>query len=50
MPRVELDFPDEIFTFSTELTVRFDDINIGHHLGNDRLVSLLGEARSQFPR
>ena len=48
MPRVELDFPDEIFTFSTELTVRFDDINIGHHLGNDRLVSLLGEARSQF--
>ena len=48
MPRVELDFPEETFTFHTTLSVRFDDINIGHHLGNDRLVSMLGEARSQF--
>lgn len=48
MPRVELDFPEETFTFATTLSVRFDDINIGHHLGNDRLVSMLGEARSQF--
>lgn len=48
MARVKLDFPDEVYTYRTELAVRFDDVNIGHHLGNDRLVSMLGEARSRF--
>lgn len=48
MARVTLDYPDDVFTFSTTLMVRFDDINIGHHLGNERLVALLGEARSQY--
>lgn len=48
MPRVQLDYPDHIFTFSTELDVRFDDINIGAHLGFDKLVTLVTEARSRY--
>lgn len=48
MARVELDYPDEIFTFSTELDVRFDDINVGAHLGFDKLVTLVTEARSRY--
>lgn len=48
MARVQLDYPDEIFTFSTELDVRFDDINIGAHLGFDKLVTLVTEARSRY--
>lgn len=48
MARIKLTYPDDVFDFSTTLTVRFDDINIGNHLANERLVALLGEARSQF--
>lgn len=48
MARIRIEHPDETFTFSTTLTVRFDDVNAGMHLANDRLVSLLGEARSRF--
>lgn len=48
MARVQLEYPDEIFTFSTELDVRFDDINIGAHLGFDKLVTLVTEARSRY--
>lgn len=48
MPRLRLDHSDARFTYSTRLVVRFDDVNLGGHLGNDRLVSLLGEARSRF--
>lgn len=48
MAQVTLSFPDDTFSFSTTLDVRFDDVNIGAHLGNDSMVSLLGEARSRF--
>lgn len=48
MARVQLDYPDHIFTFSAELDVRFDDINIGAHLGFDKLVTLVTEARSRY--
>lgn len=48
MARVQLNYPDEIFTFSTELDVRFDDINVGGHLGFDKLVTLVTEVRSRF--
>lgn len=34
--------------FSTVLEVRIYDINYGHHLGHDSLVSLLHEARMRF--
>jgi acyl-CoA thioesterase FadM len=38
----------ETFSFSTELTVRVQDINYGGHLGNDTLFSFLQEARIRF--
>ena len=47
MARVQLDLPD-VFTFSTHLTIRVSDINYGNHLGNDRMVSLLHEARLRY--
>lgn len=34
MARIKLDYPDETYTFSTELQVRFDDINAGMHLAH----------------
>lgn len=36
------------YPFSTEIRVRITDINFGGHLGNDQLLSLVNEARSQF--
>ncbi len=47
MARIKLDLPDH-YTFSTTLVVRVSDLNYGNHLGNDRMVSLLHEARLQF--
>ena len=46
MPRIKIDLP-ESFDFSTDLSVRITDINYGQHMGNDRLLSLLHEARVQ---
>ncbi len=47
MARIKLQLPDE-FNFSTDLDVRVSDINYGNHLGNDRMVTLLHEARLRF--
>jgi len=47
MGRIKLELPDN-FTFSTEITVRIDDINYGGHLGNDSILSLVHEARVRF--
>ena len=49
MARVKLELPDE-FSFVTELDVRVSDINYGNHVGNDRMISLLHEARLRFLR
>ncbi|AHK15588.1 MAG: thioesterase family protein [Thalassolituus sp.] len=49
MARVTLDLPDK-FTFITRMAVRVSDINYGNHLGNDRMVSLLHEARLRYLR
>jgi acyl-CoA thioesterase FadM len=48
MPRLTLEFPEEVFCFSTMLTVRVTDINGARHLGNDSMVSMLSEARARF--
>lgn len=48
MARVALSFPDDVFTFVTEMPVRITDINGARHLGNDALISMLSEARAQF--
>lgn len=49
MARVKLDLPDA-FTFTTQLDVRVTEINYGNHVGNDRMVSLLHEARLRYLR
>ena len=44
MPRLELKARDP-YPFACELTVRTTDLNYGGHLGNDRLLALVQEAR-----
>ncbi|MDO5696691.1 MAG: thioesterase family protein [Dermatophilus congolensis] len=48
MARITLEYPEQVFTFTTSMTVRTGDINHGSHLGFDRLVSLLGHARFEY--
>lgn len=48
MARVELSFPDSVFTFSTEMTVRISDVNGAAHLSNEGMVAMLSEARAAF--
>lgn len=48
MARLKLDFPDDLFIFSTQLTVRVTDINGANHLGNDSMISMISEARARF--
>lgn len=48
MARLQLDFPENQFCYSTQLTVRVTDINAGNHLGNDSMISMLSEARARF--
>lgn len=47
MARVQLDLPER-FIFSTVLTVRVSDLNYGGHVGNDRVLTLMQEARVLF--
>lgn len=47
MPRLKLQ-PLAAYGFSFELSVRTTDLNYGGHLGNDRLLSLVHEARVAF--
>lgn len=48
MARLQLDFPEEQFYYSTPLTVRVTDINGANHLGNDSMISMISEARARF--
>lgn len=47
MSRLQLKALDH-YDFSFELVVRTTDLNYGGHLGNDRLLSLIHEARVAF--
>lgn len=47
MPRIKLR-PLDGYPFSIEFDVRVTDLNYGGHLGNDRLLSLVHEARVAF--
>lgn len=47
MPRLDLK-PRESYAFSCGIVVRTTDLNYGGHLGNDRLLSLVQEARVAF--
>jgi len=48
MARLQLDFPDHNFVYTTTLTVRITDINAGNHLANDSMISMISEARARF--
>ena len=47
MPRIKL-IPRDSYPFQIEMIVRVTDLNYGGHLGNDRLLSLIQEARVAF--
>lgn len=47
MAKIHIDIP-ETFPFATELDVYIEHINAGQHLGNERLVGLLNEARLRY--
>jgi acyl-CoA thioesterase FadM len=47
MPRTRLQ-PLAAYPFATDLTVRTTDLNYGGHLGNDRLLALIHEARVAY--
>lgn len=47
MPRIQLKPLDE-YPFHTDIAVRTTDLNYGGHLGNDKLLSLIHEARVAF--
>ncbi|GIZ50470.1 thioesterase family protein [Noviherbaspirillum aridicola] len=48
MARLTLDFPEDQYYYSTNLTVRVTDINGANHLGNDSMISMISEARARF--
>lgn len=48
MARLKLDFPEDQYYYSTQLTVRVTDVNAANHLGNDSMISMISEARARF--
>jgi acyl-CoA thioesterase FadM len=48
MARLKLEFPENQYYYSTQLTVRVTDINGANHLGNDSMISMISEARARF--
>lgn len=48
MARLKLDFPEDQYCYTTQLTVRVTDINGANHLGNDSMISMISEARARF--
>jgi acyl-CoA thioester hydrolase len=47
MSRIKIDTPP-FFSYSTSLAVRITDLNYGSHVGNDKVLSFLHEARMRF--
>ncbi len=47
MARIEIQLPEK-FIFSTDIPIRIGDINRGHHLAHDAVLSILEEARVRF--
>jgi acyl-CoA thioesterase FadM len=48
MARLQLEFPEDQFYYSTPMSVRVTDINAANHLGNDSMISMISEARALF--
>lgn len=49
MSRVEVELP-EVFQFVTEITISASDLNYGNHVGHDRILTLMQDARVEFYR
>ena len=49
MARIQIDLQDN-YLFTTEMTVRASDLNYGNHVGHDRILTLMQEARIQYYR
>lgn len=47
MNRIKINLPKD-FSFVTSLKVRITDLNYGAHVGNDRILALLQEARQEY--
>ena len=47
MGRIKIDLPDN-FLFSTGIPVRITEVNYGGHVGNDAILSIIHEGRTQF--
>ena len=49
MPRVTIELPTK-FLFTTEIIVRATDLNYGGHVGNDKILTLVQDARVTYYR
>src|SRR5262249_46003571 len=49
MARIKIELPEK-FSFETIIPIRITDLNYGHHVGNDTILSILHEARVQYLR
>ena len=49
MARIQLEFPEPVI-YTTDLSIRVDDINYGGHVGNDKFLTLVQEARVRMFR
>ncbi|QTV04753.1 acyl-CoA thioesterase [Faecalibacter bovis] len=47
MARIKINLP-AAYTFKTTIPVRITDLNYGNHLANDKVLSIIHEARVQF--
>lgn len=47
MSRIQISLPEN-FRFNTIIKVRITDLNYGNHVGNDKILSYVHEARVQF--
>ena len=47
MARVKINTPEH-YIFETSCTIRVTDLNYGNHLGNDKLLALVHQARIEF--
>ena len=47
MNRIKINLPKE-FSFVTSIKIRITDLNYGAHVGNDRILALLQEARQEY--
>lgn len=47
MNRIKIKLPSH-FSFQTNIKIRITDLNYGGHVGNDRFLALLQEARQEY--